>query len=299
VGLRRTARTNACRGTGGLRTGEATVHLPDWFDWTWALARILDDAPLPNERVQVAQGCLTTASGGHAELVAARSCGGGRALTVSPGGDEAASFLARRFHLCLDAAAVEGALGATGIERLDSTRWCRRPAAAGLWPFTFVYLSGLPAHSEAMVTLFRDLGGAVGGLPCPPPSATVLEAGRARLASYGVAAHRADNLLALAKAFAQAPERYDDGALRALPADQALARLSELPHIGATRARAIATSALGHDDVLADLSRLDERLRLAVGLGWSQIRARAEAARPYRSVVGDTLLERIGAARAR
>jgi hypothetical protein len=37
--------------------------------------------------------------------------------------------------------------------------------------------------------------------------------------------------------------------------------------------------------------RQDEELRSRLGLGWSQIRAAARHAVPYRSILGDTLLE--------
>jgi hypothetical protein len=40
-----------------------------------------------------------------------------------------------------------------------------------------------------------------------------------------------------------------------------------------------------------DLARQDEGLRSRLGLGWSQIRAAGRHAAPYRSVLGDTLLE--------
>ena len=106
-----------------------------------------------------------------------------------------------------------------------------------------------------------------------------------------MAPHRAANVVSLARAFAARPDWYDEVTLRALPGDEAIARVAELPHIGPTRARAILSIALGHDDVLPDLARQDEQLRSRLGLGWSQIRAAARHAVPYRSVPGDTLLE--------
>ena len=105
-----------------------------------------------------------------------------------------------------------------------------------------------------------------------------------------MAPHRAANVVGLARAFAANPDTYDEVALRALPGDEAIARVSELPHIGPVRARAISSTALGHDDVLPDLARQDEQLRSRLGLGWSQIRSAARHAAPYRSVLGDTLL---------
>lgn len=98
-------------------------------------------------------------------------------------------------------------------------------------------------------------------------------------------------MIGLARAFAARPDRYDEATLRALPGDEAIARIAELPHIGPTRARTISSTALGHDDVLPDLARQDEQLRSSLGLGWSQIRVAARRAAPYRSVLGDTLLE--------
>jgi hypothetical protein len=50
-------------------------------------------------------------------------------------------------------------------------------------------------------------------------------------------------------------------------------------------------AALGHDDVLPDLSRRGEQLHRALGVSWSRLRALARAAAPYRSVLGDTLAE--------
>jgi hypothetical protein len=76
-----------------------------------------------------------------------------------------------------------------------------------------------------------------------------------------------------------------------VPADEAIARLAELPHIGVTRSRAICTTALGHDDVLPDLARHDEQLRRLLGLSWPQVRANARRVAPYRSILGDMLLE--------
>lgn len=106
-----------------------------------------------------------------------------------------------------------------------------------------------------------------------------------------MAPHRAANLVGLARAFAARPDQYDEVTLRALPADEAIARVAELPRIGPTRARVISSSALGHDDVLPDLARQEGELRSRLGLGWSQIRAAARHVVPYRSILGDTLLE--------
>ena len=43
--------------------------------------------------------------------------------------------------------------------------------------------------------------------------------------------------------------------------------------------------------MLPDLARRDDQLRRNLGLGWSQVQAAARRAAPYRSILGDTLLE--------
>jgi 3-methyladenine DNA glycosylase/8-oxoguanine DNA glycosylase len=169
--------------------------------------------------------------------------------------------------------------------------WVRRPAAAGLWPFCLVFLSGGNPWSESARGIFTDLGHKAGPVQVAPRPDDILAAGHERLAGYGIAGHRVGNMLALASAFATRPGRYEEESLRALPAADVIERLGELPHIGAKRARDIASTALGHDDVLPDLSRQNERLRRELGIGWSQVRAAARRATPYRSVLGDTLLE--------
>jgi hypothetical protein len=58
-----------------------------------------------------------------------------------------------------------------------------------------------------------------------------------------------------------------------------------------TRSRAVSTTALGHDDVLPDPARHDEQPCRMLGLSWPQIGANARRAAPYRSILGDTLLE--------
>jgi 3-methyladenine DNA glycosylase/8-oxoguanine DNA glycosylase len=116
-----------------------------------------------------------------------------------------------------------------------------------------------------------------------PDPADLLTAEDHRLLSYGIAPHRVANVLGLARAFVARPDRYDEITLRAVQADEVIARVAELPHIGAARARAIASSALGHDDVLPGLARQDEQMRRRLGLGWSQVRAGARRATPQHS----------------
>jgi 3-methyladenine DNA glycosylase/8-oxoguanine DNA glycosylase len=169
--------------------------------------------------------------------------------------------------------------------------WVRRPAAAMLWSYCLVFLCGGDPDAPPVRRMFGELGRSAGQLWLPPDPADLLTAGDRRIAGYGVAPHRVANVVGLARAFAARPDRYDELTLRALPGDEAIARVAELPHIGPTRARAISSTALGHDDVLPDLARQDEQMRSRLGLGWSQIRAAARQAAPYRSVLGDTLLE--------
>jgi 3-methyladenine DNA glycosylase/8-oxoguanine DNA glycosylase len=126
--------------------------------------------------------------------------------------------------------------------------------------------------------MFAELGRPAGQLQIPPDPADLLTAGDHRLIAYGIAPHRMANMPGLARAFAATPDRYDEIALRALPADAAIARVAELPHIGATRARAIASTALGRDEVLPDLSRQHERLHRKLGLSWSQVKVSAPRA---------------------
>jgi 3-methyladenine DNA glycosylase/8-oxoguanine DNA glycosylase len=115
--------------------------------------------------------------------------------------------------------------------------------------------------------MFTDLGHGDGLLSGPEPGDPIT-AGDHRLTAYGIAPHRTANILGLAQAFAARPDRYDE---IALTAEQAIARLAELPHIGSGRARAICSTALcstalGHDDVLPDLARRDGELRRRLGL---------------------------------
>jgi hypothetical protein len=65
-----------------------------------------------------------------------------------------------------------------------------------------------------------------------PDPADLLTAEDHRLLSYGIAPHRVANVLGLARAFMARPDRYDEITLRALQADEVIARVAELPHIG-------------------------------------------------------------------
>ena len=273
---------------------------PTWLDWRWALAVIDGDLRLPGERVSVDGD--DGDGGGGGGLVATPYLIDGpldvalRAdedtIYVDPPAAEVSAHVSQRFHLDLDVAAVTAAMERAGLGALSvgpGSGWVRRPAAAALWPYCLMHLCGGRPDDPAVVRIFRDLD-------CyqvlPSPSA-VLSAGRQPLIEYGLAPHRAANVLALAHVFDDRPARYDETVLRELSGDEAIARLRELPHIGAARARAIAGGALGHDDVLADLLPYRERLEGTLSASWSEIQAGVARAAPYRSVLSDTLLELI------
>ena len=247
---------------------------------------------MTGEEVRLAEGTVATPCLMADEPLVVTVRGGGSHLAVTPSAPAPGEFVAGRFHLGLDATAVDAALAKSTLVRLfERDGWVRRPAAAMLWSYCLVFLCGGDPDAPPVRRMFAELGRPAGHLRLPPDPADLLTAGDDRIVGFGVAAHRAANVVGLARAFAARPDRYDEATLRALPGDEAIARVAELPHIGSTRARAISSTALGHDDVLPDLARQDEQLRSRLGLGWSQIRAAARHAAPYRSVLGDTLLE--------
>ena len=247
---------------------------------------------MTGEEVRLAEGTVATACLMADEPLVVTVRGGGSHLAVTPSAPAPREFVAGRFHLGLDETAVDAALAKSTLVRLfERDGWVRRPAAAMLWSYCLVFLCGGDPDAPPVRRMFAELGRPAGHLRLPPDPADLLTAGDDRIVGYGVAAHRAANVVGLARTFAARPDRYDEATLRALPGDEAIARVAELPHIGSTRARAISSTALGHDDVLPDLARQDEQLRSRLGLGWSQIRAAALHAAPYRSVLGDTLLE--------
>jgi 3-methyladenine DNA glycosylase/8-oxoguanine DNA glycosylase len=244
------------------------------------------------EEVRPAEGVVVTACRVADEPLVVTVTGRGTHLTVTPSAAALGEFVARRFHLDLDETAVDAALEKSTLAGLfEREGWVRRPAAAMLWSYCLVFLCGGDPDAPAVRRMFAELGQPAGRLRLPPEPAELLTAGDRQIVDYGLAPHRAENVVGLARAFAARPDRYDEVTLRALAGDEAIARVAELPHIGPTRARAISSTALGHDDVLPDLARQDEQLRSRLGLGWSQIRAAARHAGPYRSVLGDTLLE--------
>jgi 3-methyladenine DNA glycosylase/8-oxoguanine DNA glycosylase len=265
---------------------------PGWLDWPWFL-RVLDqEVRVTGEEVRLAEGQVATACLVAGEPLVVTVTGGASQLTVKPFAPAAGDFVVRRFHLDLDGAAVNAALEKSTLAGLfERDGWVRRPAAAMLWSYCLVFLCGGDPDAPAVRRMFGELGRSAGRLWWPPDPADLLTAGDRRIVGYGVAPHRAANVVGLARVFAARPDRYDEVVLRALPGEEAIARVAELPHIGPTRARAISSTALGHDDVLPDLARQDEQLRRRLDLGWSRIRASARQASPYRSVLGDTLLE--------
>jgi 3-methyladenine DNA glycosylase/8-oxoguanine DNA glycosylase len=251
-----------------------------------------EEVRVAGEEVGPAEGMVATACLVADEPLVVTVTGAGSHLAVTPSAPEVGEFVVRRFHLDLDETAVDAALGASTLARLPARDgWVRRPAAAMLWSYCLVFLCGGDPDAPAVRRMFAELGRPAGHLRLPPDPADLLTAGDRRIAGFGIAPHRAANVAGLARAFAARPDRYDEVTLRALPGDEAIARVAELPHIGPTRARAISSTALGHDDVLPDLARQDEQLRSRLGLGWTQIRTAARHATPYRSVLGDTLLE--------
>ncbi len=268
------------------------IDRPGWLDWAWALRVLNQEVRVPGEAVDAGAGAITTpyllADGPQTVTVTAA----GRQLAVTPAAPGLDELVSRRFHLDLDTAAVSAALDGSGLGGLaENGSWVRRPAAAALWSYCLMFLCGGDPDSPPVLRLWSELGRSAGRLQLPPDAADLLTAGDQRITGYGIAPHRAANVLALARAFAATPDRYDEDTLRALPADRAIARIAELPHIGSTRARLIASAAAGHDDVLPDLARQDEQLRGKLGLGWAELAGAARRAAPYRSVLGDTLLE--------
>jgi hypothetical protein len=268
------------------------VDRPGWLDWGWVL-RVLDqEVRVAGEQVRPAEGMVVTPCLMADEPVVVTVTGRGSHLAVTPSAPVLSEFVVRRFHLDLDETAVSWALDRSApAGLLQQDGWVRRPAAATLWSYCLIFLCGGDPDAPAVQRMFAELGRPAGHLQLAPDPADLLTVADHRLLGYGVAPHRAANVDALARAFAARPDRYDEITLRALPGDEAVARVAELPHIGSTRARAISSTALGHDDVLPDLARQDGQLRRRLGLGWSQIRAAGRLAAPYRSILGDTLLE--------
>ena len=246
------------------------VDRPGWLDWAWVL-RVLDqEVRVTGEEVRPADGMVATACLVADEPLVVTVTGGEGHLAVTPAASGLGEFVTRQFHLDLDGNAVDTALGKSTLARLFEQGWL---GAAPRRSHALVVLPGLPVRrgtqTRPVRRMFAELGRPAGRLRLRPDPADVLTAGDHRIVSYGVAPHRAANVVGLARAFAARPDRYDEVTLQGLPGDEAIARVAELPHIGPTRARVISSTALGHDDVLPDLARQDEGLRDRLGLGWS------------------------------
>ncbi len=224
------------------------VDRPGWLDWAWTL-RVLDqEVSVTGEEVRPAEGMVATACLVAEEPLVVtvteapaggRRTGGGGHLAVTPPAPALGEFVTRRFHLDLDEHAVDRALGSTLARLFERDGWVRRPAAATLWSYCLVFLCGGDPDAPSVRRIFAELGRPADGLWLPPDPSDLLTAGDRRIVGYGVAPHRAANVVALARAFAARPDRYDEVTLRALAGDEAIAQVAELPHIGPTRARAI------------------------------------------------------------
>jgi 3-methyladenine DNA glycosylase/8-oxoguanine DNA glycosylase len=267
------------------------VDCPGWFDWRWALRMLDQEVRVAGEDVRPAEGKLATPCLVADEPLVVTVTSDGDRLAVTPARAVLGELVTRRFHLDLDEAAVSAALDKARLSGLpDHAGWVRRPAAVTLWSYCLVFLCGGDPDAVAVRRLFAELGQDASNLKLPPDPADLLTAGEHRIVSFGVAPRRAANVVGLARAFAAIPDRFDEITLRALPADVAIARIAELPHIGSTRARVICGGALGHEDVLPNLARHEDQLRRRLDQGWPQIQAAARHAAPYRSILGDTLL---------
>ena len=218
---------------------QVLVDRPGWLEWPWVLRMLDQEVRVTGEEVRLAEGTVATPCLMADEPLVVTVRGGGSHLAVTPSAPAPGEFVAGRFHLGLDATAVDAALAKSTLVRLfERDGWVRRPAAAMLWSYCLVFLCGGDPDAPPVRRMFAELGRPAGHLRLPPDPADLLTAGDDRIVGFGVAAHRAANVVGLARAFAARPDRYDEATLRALPGDEAIARLAELPHIGSTRARA-------------------------------------------------------------
>ncbi|MGH3385738.1 MAG: hypothetical protein ACRDO1_14260 [Nocardioidaceae bacterium] len=245
---------------------------PHWLGWTWAL-RVIDlDLRLPGERVDGVT--VAWSAGGRSTIV---TCTGDM-LEVTGDVDAAAS----RFHLDLDAAAVDEACDRSGLSPAVP-RWVRRPRCADLWTFCAAYVCGGDPDSAPVRAVFDQ----------DPTPDDLLSTGHDQLVAHGLKPSRADHLLGVATMFADEPSAFTSAALLALDADAAVARLARLPHIGKSRAVEIATGPLGHDDVPADLTPHRDRLVELLDLSWQEIQRVVAAMAPYRGIATDSLRDAV------
>lgn len=237
------------------------VDRPGWLDWAWAL-RVLDqEVRVTGEEVRPAEGTVATACLVAEEPLVVTVTGGGGHLAVTPPAPALGEFVSRRFRLDLDENAVDTALEKSTLSRLfERDGWVRRPAAAMLWSYCLVFLCGGDPDALSVRRMFAELGRPAGRLQLPPDPSDLLTAGDHRIVGYGVAPHRAANVVSLARAFAARPDKYDEVTLRALPGDEATARVAELPHIfGGNLLREIITAWLNFGVILDHGTQHQER----------------------------------------
>jgi len=128
----------------------------------------------------------------------------GSHLAVTPSSPVQGEFVVRRFHLDLAETAVSAALDRTTLAGLlEQDGWVRRPAAAMLWSYCLIFLCGGDPDALAVRRMFAELGRRAGHLQLAPDPADLLTAGDHRLIGYGVAPHRAANVVGLARAFSE------------------------------------------------------------------------------------------------
>lgn len=260
-----------------------SLELPSWLAWPRAVALLDRQVRVPGEVVDVAGGVVAWSLAGSA----LRVCADHGELRVDTTAEPAvaAAAVRSRFHLDLDAAAVTAALDdVAGM----SSDWVRRPAAASCWAFCVSYLCGGNPDAPSTQRMFETWGSRPGEwdvVDAPTPAA-IRHGGTEALTGFGIKTGRAAQLLLLAELFADSAGDYEAAVIRELPPDEALARVAELPHIGANRARELTSTALGHDDVTYQPQGAGEG-----GEAWSAAIRQVQAAAPWRSVACDTLAD--------
>jgi 3-methyladenine DNA glycosylase/8-oxoguanine DNA glycosylase len=262
--------------------------LARWLDWPSTLAGLEKALAEPGEIVRAAEGSVSSlydAPAGPQVVPVSLQDG---FLVVDPGDLWTRDAVAQRFHLKLEMADIvrrmeEGGFGALA----SSAGWVRHPAAASVWAYCVAFLRGDTADSPSVRC--ERLGQRLVDRSAAPAPPVLLAAGVDEVGRCGIVRSRAENLLRLAEAFYTGPDRYKGAHLQRRPADAVIRELGRLPHIGRLRAEVLACGAVGHDDVLVDLSRRDACLQSVLGLTWAEIRVHSERVRPYRSLLSDRL----------